>query len=217
MSSPPFSLPNIPPQGRKIAPLPLRARSTSSGTPGSSQDIPTTHEAPSHDSSSGTSQSLSAGSTISQYQGSYQSPDTALSTHHLPPPARDGPGIAFQSSQPGSNSLSIEPQETSTFRLLHNITPRPSSEPEQIPRPSSQGSPAGLTVSSLPTIATPDHGISQPLHTLYSDEKIAIPGTSETVERGISTRDEVHSDTTPQLAYPMLRPPPRQVTLLLYT
>lgn len=206
--SPAFTSPTVPSQERKIAPLPLRARSRSSGTPGSSQNVLSTHGAPSPSSSSETNQFLSTASGISHLRGSYQSPDATLNARHLSPPAPDVPRIAFQFGQQGSNSLPIERQETYTFRLLHNITPRPSLEPEEIPLPASQDSPAGLNYSSLPEIATPDHEISQPLHTIYSDEKIAIPGASDPLERGIPMIVEDHSDTTAATSHASSTRPP---------
>jgi hypothetical protein len=193
MSSPHPGSSNVPSQGRKIAPLPRRSRGSSN--PGSSQNVLSTNGTPSQNSSSETTQSLSAASGISIRRHSYQTPDTTDDAHHLSPPAPDVSRIGFQFGQSGTNSLSTERQETYTFRLLHNITPRPSPEPECIRLSSSQDSSTGLSGSSLPTLSTRDHEISQPLHTMYSDEKIATPAAGDPLERGLPTIVGDHSDT----------------------
>jgi hypothetical protein len=185
MSSPHSGSSNVPSQGRKIAPLPRRARGSSN--PGSLQNVLSTHGTPSQNSSSETNQSLSTTSALSIRRRSYQTPDTAENASHLSPPAPDGSRIAFQFDQPGSNSLPTERQETYTLRVLHNITPRPSPEPEETRLSSSQDCLTGLNDSSLPIISTRDHEISQPLHTMYSDEKIAIPASGDPLQWGLPT------------------------------
>ncbi len=196
--SPPYTPPTLhtPPQGRKIAPLPQRSKSRSSGTPGSSQNALTSNRTPSPSSSSEAIQTLSTAAEISPLRRGYQSPVTTLNARQISPPALDFPGIGFQFGQQESNSVPIERQETYTLRLLHNITPRPSLEPEESKFPVSDDFPAGLKYSSLPEIATLDHEISQPVHTIYSDEKIGIPDASEPLEQGIPTIVEDHLETT---------------------
>jgi hypothetical protein len=176
----------MPSQERKIAPLPLRSRS--SGNPGRSPNVLNHHGTPPQNSSSETNQSLSTASGNSNRRRSYQSPDNTTDARHLSPPAPDVPGIVSQFGQPVSSS------ETFTYRLLHNVTPRPSPEPEDNPVSSSQDSPTRLNNSSLPNISTTVHEISQPLHTLYSDEKIAIPSADDPAERRIPQIVEDHSD-----------------------
>jgi hypothetical protein len=202
MSSPQSGSSNVPLQGRKIAPLPRRSRGSSN--PGSSQNVLSTHGTPSQNSSSETNQSLSTASGLSIRRRSYQTPDTTENARHLSPL-----GIsrsAFQSGQSGSKSLPKEQQETYTFRFLHNITPRPSPEPEEIRFSSSQDCSTGLNDSSLPTISTLDHEISQPLHTLYSDEKIAIPAPGDPPERGLPTIVGDHSATAAGTHHASSRP-----------
>jgi hypothetical protein len=193
MSSPHSGPSNVPSQGRKIAPLPRRSRGSSN--PGSSQNVLSTNGTPSQNSSSETNQSRSTTSGLSIRRRSYQTPDTTENGRHLSPPAPDGSRIAFQFDRSGSNSLPTERQETYTFRLLHNITPRPSPEPEES-LSSSQDYSTGLNDSSLTTMSARDYEISQPLHTMYSDEKIAIPAAGEPIERGLPTIVGDHSDTT---------------------
>jgi len=194
--SPHLSPPTVTSQERKIASLPLRVSSRRSGTPDTSQSVLITNGTPSPSSSSDANQSFSAASDISHLRGSYQSPDTTLNVSHFLPPAPNVPRTAFQFGQQGSSSPPIELQETYTLRPLHNITPRQSPEPEDILLPAFQVSPEGLNYSSLPEITTPDHEISQPVHTIYSDERIAIPGASSPLERDIPIIIEDHSDTT---------------------
>jgi hypothetical protein len=193
MSSPHSGSSNVPSQGRKIAPLPRRSRGSSN--PASSQNVLSTDGTPSQNSSSETNQSLSTASGLSIRRRSYQTPDTTENACHLSPPAPDVSRIAFQFNQSGSNSLPTERKETYTFRLLHNITPRPSPAPEEIRLSSSQDCSTGLNESSLPTIPTRDYEISQPLHTMYSDEKITIPAAGDPIERDLPTIVGDHSDT----------------------
>lgn len=203
MSSSPFTSPIVPSQGRKIAPLPLRARARSRSsstprTPGSSENVLHINgtPSPSPSFSSEANHSLSPVSGISQPRGNYQSPDAALGARHLSPPAPHIPRIAFQFGQQESNSLPRERQDTYTLRILHNATPRSSLGPEETPLPATQNSFAGLNYSSLPEVATQDHEISQPIHEVYSDEKIAIPDVRNSIERGIPTIAGDYSDTT---------------------
>lgn len=199
----PYLSPTTPPfQGRKIAPLPLRARSRSNDSPRRSQSILGADGTVSPSSSPGVNQSVSPASSISHLPSSYQSPDTTFSGRHLSPPAPDAPRIAFQFGQQGNSSLPLDRQETYTLRLLHNVTPKPSPEPEEILLPAFQDSPGGLKYSSLPEVATQDHEIPQPVHTSYSDEKIAVLGGSNTLEQGIPTIVEDDLGTLAATYYP---------------
>ncbi|KAH6678502.1 hypothetical protein B0J14DRAFT_582898 [Halenospora varia] len=191
MSSPPVGSPTIPSRERKIAPLPLRPGRR--GNLASSQNTLSTHGTPSHSSSSET--------------------NTTADTGHISAPARDVPRIAFQFCQPESNSLSSKREETYTYRLLHNITPRPSPEPEETPLPSTQDSSTGSNYSSLPILSTPDHAISQPLHTMYSDEKIAIPSADNSLDRSVPLIVEDHSETKASTPHASLSRPATPLSL----
>ncbi|KAE9366257.1 hypothetical protein N431DRAFT_419424 [Stipitochalara longipes BDJ] len=194
MSSPHSASSSVPSQGRKIAPLPRRSRGSSN--PGSSQNVlSTTNGTSSEDLVSETNQTLSTTVGISIRRHSYQTPDTTEHARHLSPPAPDASQIASQSGEPRSKSLSSERQETYTLRVLHNITPRPSPEPEEIRLSSSQDSGTGLNDSSLAKLSTRDHEIAQPLHTMYSDEKIVIPAGGDRSGRSVPTIVGDHSDT----------------------
>lgn len=193
MSSPHSGSSSVPSRGRRIAPLPRRSRGSSN--PGNSQNTLSTNGTPSQSSSSDVNQSLSTVSDISIRPPSYQTPDTTENARHLSPPAPDVSRTAFQFGQSGSNSQPTGRQEMYTYRLLHNITPRPSPEPEEIRLSHSQDSSTGLNDSSLATLSTRDHEISQPLHTMYSDEKIAIPTADDHLERALPTIVGDHSDT----------------------
>jgi hypothetical protein len=100
---------------------------------------------------------------------------------------KDVPRIMFQFGQTAEFSGPGRTQETPTFRNLHNITPRPSPEPEKIPLSSL---PNSSNYSLFSNSSTADQTISQPLHTLYSDEKIA----ADLPEPDIPTIVEAHSD-----------------------
>lgn len=190
MSSPPFTF-TSPSQGRKIAlPRRPRARSGSSSTPrtpSSSENLLSTDGTPSPSSTV---------SSISHLGGTYQTPESTFNARHLSPPPSGVPRIAFQFGQQGSTSLPGERQEAFTLRILHNTTPRSSLAPEEIALPASRNSLVGLNYSSLPERATPDNEISQPAHTIYSDEKIAIPDVSNSTERSIPTIVGDHSEAT---------------------
>jgi len=192
MSSPHSGSSDVPSHGRRIAPLPRRSRRSSN--PGSSQNVLSTHGTPSQNPSSETNQSLSTSTGTSIRRRSYQTPDTTENAPHVSPPAPDVSRIAFQFGQSGSNSLSTKRQETYALPLLNNITPRPSLNQKR-PLSASQDSSTGLNGSSLPTLSAPDHKISQPLHTMYSDEKIAIPAAGDPLEQGLPTIVGDHSDT----------------------
>ncbi len=121
----------------------------------------------SRNSSTGAHQSLSAASGTSNRRRSYHYPDNTADGRHLSPPAPGVPRMVFQFGQTASKSLPSERQETFTFRLLHNTTPRPSPEPEVAPLPSSQDPSTGLSYSSLPVLSTPVPEISQSLGRMY--------------------------------------------------
>jgi hypothetical protein len=189
------------PQERKIAPLPLRSRSRSGGNPGSSQNVLSPNGTPSRNSSSDTHHSLSAASATSNRRRSYPHPDNIADGRHLSPPAPGVPRMAFQFGQTGSNSQPSERQETFTFRLLHNTTPRPSPEPEQAPLSSSQDPPTGLSYSSLPVLSTLGHEVSQPLDRMYWGEKTAITAADDALERDIPLIVEDQLCSTPGTPY----------------
>ncbi|KAH8649442.1 hypothetical protein BGZ60DRAFT_534676 [Tricladium varicosporioides] len=211
MSSPPVDSPTIRSQARKIAPLPLRSKRRGNITP--SQNTVSTHGTPSHGSPSTASQFLSTASGISNYQYSYQDPDTTADTSHLSASGRDVPRISFQFDQLDGNSLSSEQQKTYTFRHLHNITPRPSPEPEEAPLPSSQNSSTGSNYSSLPILSTPDHSIPQFLPTLYSDDKIPIPKADNPLDRTVPLIVEDDSEIKASTPRASLSIPPTPLSL----
>lgn len=185
MSSSNLNSPSVPPQERKIAPLPLRSRNRSSGNRGSSQHVLSSHEIPSCKSSPETCQPLSMDPDIPSCRHSYHHPGNTADASHLSPAAPDVPRMGFQLDQRVSNSPPSERQETVTFRLLHNITPRPSPDPETAPLSSYQDPPDRPNHSSLPILSTPEYSFSQPLHTMYSDEKIAIRSADDPPEQGV--------------------------------
>ena len=155
----------------------------------------------SRNSSSDAHQSLSAAAGASNRRRSYHRPDNIADGRHLSPPAPGVLGMTSQFGQAGSNSLPDEQQETFTFRLLHNTTPRPSPEPEQAPLSASQDPPTGLAYSSVSGLSTPGHEVSQPLDRMYCDEKIAIPAADDTPERDIPLIVEDHLYSTPGTPY----------------
>jgi hypothetical protein len=167
MSSPNSSPSDVSPQGRKIAPLPRRSRLSSN--PGSSQSILSSDGTPTPDSSSETTHSLSASSTTSFGQFNSQNLDSIPDAGHASPPPLDVPRLVFQSGQPGSSSTSEQQYQDHTSHLLHNLTPKKSPEPEAT------------------RFSTPDSQILQPLHTMYSDEKIMILPSDIRQRRGISS------------------------------
>ena len=110
---------------RKIAPLPVRARSSSRQT-GTSQDVGHANDL---------SQQSSSISPASHCRHSYHHLDGSPNDHHLSPPLPLSSERAFRSDQTVVRSQAEEHLGTFTFRLLHNVTPRPSSEPEETPFP----------------------------------------------------------------------------------
>lgn len=190
MSSPLLPAPDTPPQGRKIAPLPRRFRHTTS--PQSAQDVLRTNGTPSQHSSSDINQSPSVGPSR---RHSSQSSDNTETSRHLSPPAIGVSSAAFQFGQIGNSPPLAERQDAFTFRLLHNITPRPSPEPEAPRFTSSQASSIGLKDATLSTSLTQDREMPQPLHMEYSDEKIVVDTNSEFLDRSIPVRVKDLSNT----------------------
>jgi hypothetical protein len=182
---------------REIRPLPSRPKS-SSGRPGRSQNFINSGSL-SPASSTPTDQS-----STSHRRHSYHFPDVATERRHLSPPPTDAP---FQFGQIHSNSSPNEQHETFTFRSLHNVTPRPSPEPEESPlsppqAPSSP--PVERSSSPLIILPPPEDEYPQPLHTLHSDEKIAVNGTNDLAELFHPHKPELPAEATtdPRLASP---------------
>jgi len=167
------------PPHRRIARLPVRPRN-SSGQPGTSQNLVNPHSL-SPEISIGTGQCSSI-SCASHRRHSYHHPDATADACHLSPPAAHTPEAIFQFGHTRGNSQPGEQHETFTFRLLHNATPRPSPQPEKMGVSPPQNPPAALSASSLPIPSISEHEDLQPLHTLYSDEKIAINGVNDLPE-----------------------------------
>ena len=98
-----------------------------------------------------------------------------------------------------NSSSEIQPgkqHEIFTFRYLHNATPRPSPEPEEISHSTSPDTQTSLGYSSLPNLSTPDCEGLQPLHTLFSDEKTTNRTETDDPESLISMSSEPRSDWT---------------------
>ena len=150
---------------RRIAPLPVRPKS-SIGQPKGSQNFI-------HPDGLSPGSSIGTGQCSSNRRHSYHHPDAATGARHLSPPAADPPGAIFKFGQTGSNSQPDEQHETFTFRLLHNITPRPSPQPEEMRLSPLQNPSTGLNSSSLPIPSTQEQGYPQPLPTLHLEEKMA--------------------------------------------
>lgn len=160
---------------QKIAPLPVRARSSSRQT-GTSQDVGHANDL---------SQQSSSISPASHRRHSYHHLDGSPNDHHLSPPLPLSSERAFRSDQTVVRSQAEEHHGTFTFRLLHNVTPRPSPEPEETPFPNAKTSSTGPSSSWLRSLSTSEHEYPQPVHTLYSDERIPILGGSELLEPAI--------------------------------
>jgi len=153
---------------RRIAPLPARPRS-SNGQPGRSPNRATPYSL-SPESSLATIQSSSG---ASNRRHSNQHLNATTDACFLSLPAERPPQAIFQFGQTGSNSQIGEQCSAFTFRSLHNVTPRPSPEPEEVRLASPQNLPIGRSTSSRPILSSPEQEHLQPLHTLYSDENIA--------------------------------------------
>lgn len=155
---------------RRIAPLPVRPRS-SSGLPGRSTKSLNPH-----------SLSPQSSKEPSNRRNSYHHQDATADVHHLFPPIVSSPRAPFRLSQIGSRSQPDEQSAAFTFRALHNVTPRPSPEPEDVRLASSQIPPIRLSSSSWPILSTAEQDHPQPLHAFYSDEKVAIDGVHDLSE-----------------------------------
>ena len=185
MSSP-LGTPSLP--HRRIAPLPVRPKS-SSGQCGGSQSLINPHGL-SHASSIGTGQSSS------NRRHSYNHTYAATGARHLSPPAADPPGASFKFGQTDSNSQSIEQLETFTFRLLHNVTPRPSPQPEEMRLSAHQSPSNGLNSSSLPIPSTQEQEYPQSLPTFYSEKKMASHREADLSEPFESSRTALSLGST---------------------
>jgi hypothetical protein len=149
---------------RRIAPLPVRPKS-SSGQHGGSQNLTSPHGL-------SPASSIGTGQSSSNRRHSYHHTYAATGARHLSPPAADPPGAIFEFGQTGSNSQPVEQLETFTFRLLHNVTPRPSPQPEETRLSALQSPSTGLNSSSLPIPSTQEQEYPQPLPKIYSEKKM---------------------------------------------
>lgn len=162
---------------RRIASLPIRARSASESV-----------ETPSKSSSS---QLLRPTDQISRETPSGEN------THHLSDTFADTSGFllprpnsaraSYQFGQQAS-TLQAKGQTAFTFRALHNVTPRPPSpEPSEVDPPASQSQTyppmLGFQQPALPIV---EQELPQPLHTLYSDEKIVAENANASIISGIA-------------------------------
>jgi hypothetical protein len=147
---------------RRIAPLLVRPRS-SSFQPERSSKSPNAHR-------------LSPESSMesSHRRHSYQHQDATTNVHHLTLPSSNSLPAPFQFGQTGSKSQPDEQDNPFTFRALHNVTPRPSPEPEVVLAASSQVPPTKPNSSSWQILSKAEQELPQPLHAFYSDEKVAI-------------------------------------------
>jgi len=165
---------------RRIAPLPRRPRSVSGQHARSS----------SASYSSGLSPESSIG-TAPPRQHSLHRPSASADARHLSP-AAEAPGLAFQFGQTNRNLQPIEQHETFTFRVLHNVTPRPSPEPEETASfRSAQALPVVSAPSSSPTLPAQEDRYLQPLR---SGERNALDRSCDTLEPVNSS--ETSSDLT---------------------
>lgn len=196
---------------RRIAPLPVRPRS-SSGQSGRSQNMIDPHSLSSKSSiETGQCSSISC---ASHRRHSYHHPDATADARHFPSPAAGPTKEILQFGQTGSNSQPGEQHGTSTYRVLHNVTPRPSPRPEEMRLSSPQNPRTGLSSSSLPILSTPEQAYLQPLPTLYSDEKIAIDGGNSTLEPVNASRIALSSGVTAGVG---IASPSRSVPSLSFT
>jgi hypothetical protein len=155
---------------RRIAPLPVRPRS-SSGQPGKSSKSPNPH-----------SLSPQSSKEPSNHRHSYHYQDATAVVHHLFPPIVSSPRAPFRFSELGSKSQPDEQSTAFTFRALHNVTPRPSPEPEDVRVAPSQIPSIRLSSSSWPILSTAEREHPQSLHAFNSDEKVAIDGVHDLSE-----------------------------------
>lgn len=191
MASPYLNPSTLPLLERKIAPLPQRRRSRSNGAPSSSQSVPDSARTP---SPSPVSEAL----RNSLLGVSYQSSDTELSTSQPSPLAPHIPRSDFQVGTNGNDALPVEEQENFTIRLLRNTTLAESSSQakEEVPHSASEVSPEGPNYSTLPEVASFENCLPNPAQPTYSDEKIPVLNTIESVDQGIPAIVEEHSGLT---------------------
>jgi hypothetical protein len=158
---------------RKI--LPLRSKRRGNGSSGVTQDILGPKVAPSRSDQSPSPAAGSSTRLLSPEGAGHTTNEYGLSVR-----SSDLLGTESELDRTPMISVGHHNEENMTFRGLHNITPTPSNDPEVVPKPlSSLSSEKIVRHSSLPLLATQDHEIPEPLHTTYSDEKIAVPTTSD--------------------------------------
>lgn len=139
---------SVPSQGRQIAPLPLRFRSRSNGTPSSSsQDVTSTNDMMSPSSSSKTNQPSSTTSDMPYLEGKHVA-GTDSNVPNFSPPTSDVPRIAFESGQESSLQV-VKRSEMDSSRSLHDVTPRQSLETEDTKLLTFQESPMGMVRSTI--------------------------------------------------------------------
>lgn len=192
---------------RDIRPLPSRPKS-SGGPPGRSQNFVNS------DSLSPTSSPPTDRNSASHRRHSYHFPGVGTDARHLSPPLADPP---FQFGRIHTKSPSNEQHDVFTFRSLHNVTPRPSPEPEESPHLSLQAplSPPGDRSSSpFISLPPPEDEYPQPLHTLPSEEKIAVTGADDLPELAYPHHTELPAEA---LANPRLVSPSQSVPSLSFT
>ena len=136
-------------------------------------------------------------SRSSSSSGHALTPQSSLSgepadDHHLSPYRTSSSRGSFQFGQSGDHG---QPDENTafTFRSLHNVTPRPSPPaPGTEPLTSIHPEPVELSASALPILPAMVTELPQPLHTLYSDEKITIRSGCDArrAPRPYNVRDE---------------------------
>lgn len=164
-----------PQNGRRIAPMPIRSR----GHPGQ-HDHPQNPAKTAHPSiAPAPSQSSPLRSAHRSSSSSHDADIASNSSRLLTPPEGSRSRSMRRFGETPTTSGESSTATTFTFGQLYNVTPLPSPGPEDR-RPQQLISPA-TTPSPSPnsSVLTPEDRSSQPLHTLYVDDKISVDGEDE--------------------------------------
>ncbi|RDW87518.1 hypothetical protein BP5796_03212 [Coleophoma crateriformis] len=196
LPTPPLSSAEILRQGRKIAPLPLRSRKRISTEVESLQTGRNRNESPSLTSASDIHETPLIGLSTSHGQGTDIDQEDTTDTSHLSSHTSEALRITLQ-----SDPVATEPRQTDqekfTFRLLHNVTPRPSPEPEEASTSSSQDPQISSSQTSLGSFLRSEQDTSRLSPTVNQQQNIASPDTNSSSERGIPRIIQDYSDATP--------------------
>ena len=185
---------------RKIAPLPVR--------PKSSDNPSRTLRSPVHSRSRSIEPSLSSEKAS---DGNSDGPSNHESVNDGRSPNGLSPFAPYVSSSGSVPSIDTQRDTIFTFRTLHNITPRPSPEPEPtLSRPHSSSTMQFVLsppLSSGPHPATQDS--TQSSSSPYSDEKIVViaaddePESADPLYIGLSTGLSTRSASRSTVAQPL--------------